>query len=399
MKRYLILIGVVVCMLISASVYARPPAIPPSPPDNTAYNATTWNNNRDAATKDAIRDKIELIDTALTNTGLLVGTNDGSITGLGVATDGQIPIGSTGVTEPVLAIITETGNVLTITNSAGSIDFSVSSKVEALADGAMDPDDIDGDTIDDGKLDQSVIAGFGAHADPLWELQDSDNAAGTAKIYGNSSGGANDIIMYLGVEDSSGESTHYVELDGVTETVDILKPAVFSSSVDVSSGNLEMPNRDATNLTAIGQVAYDTDGWWNSLDSSGTTEMAKHDFNYYSYVIIQPDDAGNTLIPFGLDNKTGTTMYLQRIWVESDVDNSGCTLVRNYYNHRTNSGTTIEGLYATTDGTGVYTQSKAREDIDVNAIGPDYGIYVVHDATDIGNFKITVEYYYDGNID
>lgn len=70
-----------------------------------------------------------------------------------------------------------------------------------------------------------------ATADPTMEFKDSDNAAGTAKIYGNSSGGANDIIMYIGVEDSTGESTNYVEIDGVSETIDALKPVVLSSTL------------------------------------------------------------------------------------------------------------------------------------------------------------------------
>ena len=35
--------------------------------DNTDYNATTWNNNLDSATKNVIRDKIETMDTAITS--------------------------------------------------------------------------------------------------------------------------------------------------------------------------------------------------------------------------------------------------------------------------------------------------------------------------------------------
>ena len=67
-------------------------------------------------------------------------------------------------------------------------------------------------------------------ATPGITMQDSDNAAGTAFLYGNSSGGANDIIMTLGVEDSGGESQGYIELDGVTETIDLLKPITVSQT-------------------------------------------------------------------------------------------------------------------------------------------------------------------------
>jgi len=71
-------------------------------------------------------------------------------------------------------------------------------------------------------------------ASPGWEFSDSDNAAGTAYIYGNSSGGANDIIMTLGVEDSGGENQGYIELDGVNETFDILQNATMSGTLNVT---------------------------------------------------------------------------------------------------------------------------------------------------------------------
>lgn len=75
-----------------------------------------------------------------------------------------------------------------------------------------------------------------ASSDPTITLKDSDNAAGTAKIFGNSSGGANDIILSIGVEDSTGESTVYIEVDGVTETIDLLKPVVASGAVTANAG-------------------------------------------------------------------------------------------------------------------------------------------------------------------
>ena len=35
--------------------------------DDTAYNATSWNTNTDSATKNAIRDKVETMDTAISS--------------------------------------------------------------------------------------------------------------------------------------------------------------------------------------------------------------------------------------------------------------------------------------------------------------------------------------------
>ena len=56
----------------------------------------------------------------LTDHGLLVGSGTDAVTVLAAATNGQIPIGSTGA-DPVLATITGTANQITVTNDAGSI--------------------------------------------------------------------------------------------------------------------------------------------------------------------------------------------------------------------------------------------------------------------------------------
>ncbi len=58
-----------------------------------------------------------------TDGGILLGSGAGAFTALGVATNGQIPIGD-GATDPVLATITG-GTNLTVTNGAGSISLAV----------------------------------------------------------------------------------------------------------------------------------------------------------------------------------------------------------------------------------------------------------------------------------
>lgn len=64
-------------------------------------------------------DTLSISVTGTTNHALQIGNAGGSLTSLGVATDGQIPIGSTGA-DPVLATITA-GTNITVTNAAGSI--------------------------------------------------------------------------------------------------------------------------------------------------------------------------------------------------------------------------------------------------------------------------------------
>jgi hypothetical protein len=67
--------------------------------------------------------------TGLTNHSLQVGAGTATLTQLGVATNGQLPIGSTGA-DPVLAALTA-GTNITVTNGAGSItiDANASSQV------------------------------------------------------------------------------------------------------------------------------------------------------------------------------------------------------------------------------------------------------------------------------
>ena len=61
---------------------------------------------------------------SLTDGGILLGSGTGAITALGQATNGQIPIGSTGG-DPVLSTITGGANI-TVTNGAGSITIAAS---------------------------------------------------------------------------------------------------------------------------------------------------------------------------------------------------------------------------------------------------------------------------------
>ncbi len=61
--------------------------------------------------------------TGLTTNSLIYPNSSGTLTSLGAATNGQIPIGSTGAV-PVLAGITGTENQVTVTNGAGSITLS-----------------------------------------------------------------------------------------------------------------------------------------------------------------------------------------------------------------------------------------------------------------------------------
>ena len=71
-----------------------------------------------------------------TDHSLLLGSGASALTQLGVATNGQIPIGSTGA-DPVLAGITGTASEIGVTNGAGSITLAMLSPYTTLVDDSM----------------------------------------------------------------------------------------------------------------------------------------------------------------------------------------------------------------------------------------------------------------------
>src|SRR3990167_1990738 len=70
--------------------------------------------------------------TTLTDGGILIGAGTSAITALGVATNGQIPIGD-GTTAPVLATLTGTANQETVTNGAGTITLATPQSIHTAA--------------------------------------------------------------------------------------------------------------------------------------------------------------------------------------------------------------------------------------------------------------------------
>lgn len=100
-----------------------------------------------------------------TDHGILLGSGTGAFTALGVATNGQIPIGSTGA-DPTLAVLTE-GEGIDITNAAGSItiageDATVSNKGIASFDTNDFTVTVGAVTIKDSGIDHDALTNFSA---------------------------------------------------------------------------------------------------------------------------------------------------------------------------------------------------------------------------------------------
>jgi len=93
------------------------------------------------------------------------------------------------------------------------------------------------DTVDFDMALQANSVSLDAVAAPKMTFNDSDaDADGEATIFGQSAG-AYDIVMTLAV-DVAGTETDFVEIDGVTSTVDILKPLTTTTSITMGSAVL-----------------------------------------------------------------------------------------------------------------------------------------------------------------
>lgn len=89
----------------------------------------------------------------------------------------------------------------------------------------------------------------GASATPGFTLQDSDaDAVGTAFIAVDAYTAGQDSVLQLKVDDSAGEDTIYLELDGTNETIDLLKTLTLYSAA-------------APTTDAAGEIAFDNNAW------------------------------------------------------------------------------------------------------------------------------------------
>lgn len=121
----------------------------------------TSGNNITATASWNLGGAVSIAVSGTTNHALQIGNASGSLTSLGVATNGQLPIGSTGA-DPVLATLTA-GTGISITNGAGSITIATngSSTVNTLTGntgGAISPSAGNINTVGTGSI---TIAGSG----------------------------------------------------------------------------------------------------------------------------------------------------------------------------------------------------------------------------------------------
>lgn len=210
------------------------------------------------------------------------------------------------------SVTTLTGNVTgNCSGTAGGLSGTPNITVGTISAGAT------GFSVDaDGDVTAKSYS-TGSSTDPTINLSDSDNAAGTAKIFGNSGGGTNDIIMQLGVEDASGESTVYMELDGVTETVDLIKPVVLSSTL--SGGGVILG--DST-PDAAGELGYASNqlSVYDGTASRDLLQVASTVITKSEYIPIRYAEDDDSVTAPAAAAEIGTTTLIARSFAE-DADN------------------------------------------------------------------------------
>lgn len=227
----------------------------------------------------------------ITNHGLVVATINNRLSSLGVATNGQIPIGSTGV-DPVLATITQGSNI-TITNGAGTIQLDVAAG-GGLSLGAFgSTPNANGLSLSTGVLNMQPADG----TNPGGVSTASQNFAG-AKVFNTSAasasflsisgGGGIATIQYpssatsfnFNLPTSAGTSGFFLTSGGGGSTnMTWTDPATVSGVLTITgnSGGAESPSAGnftftggTTGLTFAGSAATETLGGKLVIANGGT---------------------------------------------------------------------------------------------------------------------------------
>lgn len=162
--------------------------------------------------------------TGTTNHSLQLGNASGSLTSLGVAGNGQLPIGSIGA-NPVLATLTA-GSGVTITNGAGSITISSPSAASAIQTISGDTGSVTGTTVSlkGNSTAGSSVSFIGSGSAMTFNVTDASNNTIIGKSAGNGSLSGTDNT-------GIGEGALLALTSGSSNTV-----LGFGAGIDLTSG-------------------------------------------------------------------------------------------------------------------------------------------------------------------
>lgn len=171
-----------------------------------------------------------------TNHSLLVGNSSGTITSLGAATNGQIPIGSTG-NDPVLATISA-GSGISVTNGAGSIQIAATG---SFGSPVTVPN---GGTGDTSFTPYAVICGGTTSTNPLQSVA-SVGTVGQVLT----SNGAGALPTFQAAGGGSGSGLAFIQ----KQTVSSVTSVVFNTGITTSFNNYLLVS-DSVSATQTGST-------------------------------------------------------------------------------------------------------------------------------------------------
>lgn len=183
-----------------------------------------------------------------------------------------------------------------------------------------------------------------ATADPIWTFDDSTaSAVGTGDIYANALTATYDSLLRLYVDDSAGEKTLYVTIDGTNEKVIFAKPVDLQpdsiDSDDIASGAIDLDHLSAGAKFTSYEVSDLGDAATPSVLT--TAETTNSVFSNYKgtgadHVFTMPaaHAAGNVIFTIGdefqvdIEPNSGDLFYLNGTAMAADehIQNTADTL-------------------------------------------------------------------------
>jgi hypothetical protein len=190
------------------------------------------------------------------------------------------------------------------------------------------------------------------------------------------------------------------DLDSLAE----LTSQIADVTAFITDVNMPAPGTDP-DVSVSGQIAVDTDGANEPNDVILRTASVSGNQQYalfgthkvFIIPICEPDNLAEADFMPIFVNRWGMTFNITKITGQSNIDNFTFTLKERDADGQ--NVTTIEAVTLSTDGTDMYYGSVAEADIDHTVIEADHSIGYVKSADDATYVTITIEGWFDADVD
>ena len=178
----------------------------------------------------------------------------------------------------------------------------------------------------------------------------------------------------------------------ITNSVSVGAPTIQASS------KLTIPQSDDPDVSAAGEISWDTDGWLRAYDIATSNQVAiARKLVQIDATVYKPndlDDAQRDAL-YIWSNRSGMNFIVTGWYAESTSDNTDLTIKT-----MTSSGgsvTTVDAVSITTDGTGMFYGSDTT--VTSATIATGNILFLDFDDTDTPSMvHITITGYYDANV-